>query len=571
MDNRRSGLLRHPLPDMVSSGESRNALDLEPGIFLPRADASALCNTLQLAPQVVFNFASRSFSLTRNMDSSAPLPPPGPNHNTGVLLVAWTPLPFATLVLLARIYGRTVRRNLGWDDGLMVLAWAAYLIDQIFCTINVYRNAFRHIAYIPPEQLPTTLGFFFGSQISAYWSTTLGKTSIALLFPRILERTSLRRKYVLYAHVILLWIITIVTMGVELGSCRPTRALWTPALILSGEAKCLSPEPNYIMTMVFCGKNVAIHVQKPGTHNSIAYSAYLDFFLAAFPISFIYNLRTSIQRRISLCALLGLGVIAGVFAILKTVQVPIYVRSTDITYASWSVYLWTGLELPTVIIAGSVPAAKAVWDRAFRGTPIADNDTANWSVWWQSLWSRLTLSRHSESLTSHDHAPLSVQSGNDILMKRSVIVSGVKGFATPPEEPYSDARWGIYVSSGPHPPRHHLPFIQRQECTTVRAYVHACALFFQYQVQSLTTTHAHLVEWLEVAKVMHISLARAGTLRDLHRATELDPGLTELPAAPSLRSASSPHSMLRRHSLNHSQTTSNVRTAGSDQAPARFA
>lgn len=52
-------------------------------------------------------------------------------------------------------------------------------------------------------------------------------------------------------------------------------------------------------------------------------------------------------------------------------------RSSDPTWASYMLYLWTFLELPLVIIAACIPPSKPLWDFLMKGRPIKPSNNSS--------------------------------------------------------------------------------------------------------------------------------------------------------------------------------------------------
>ena len=88
-----------------------------------------------------------------------------------------------------------------------------------------------------------------------------------------------------------------------------------------------------------------------------------DAVLAFIPASLIYNLHMELKKRVNLCILLGLGVIAAICGIVKTTFLPSLGGHADITWNTYNLIVWAGSELFVLVFCGSVPPLKPLWDR----------------------------------------------------------------------------------------------------------------------------------------------------------------------------------------------------------------
>jgi len=94
------------------------------------------------------------------------------------------------------------------------------------------------------------------------------------------------------------------------------------------------------------------------------YNVLVDTTLALFPILIIWQLQLSTKKKISLLVLLGLGMLAAICAIIKLTYVS-SLFSTDQTWSTYDLDVWSGTELFVVIVCGSIPPSKPLWDRMF--------------------------------------------------------------------------------------------------------------------------------------------------------------------------------------------------------------
>ena len=256
--------------------------------------------------------------------------PPNDNRAPNLLCCFWVPFPFTVAIVATRFYCRGARKDFGYDDWTVLLAWVKRsspfhethgqvltLPSQMLYTVSVAMSTSmelhgggRHAVYIGQSDLLYIGKLQIITQVPAALSAMLGKISVALFIMRISGRTSKWRRWFLSIHITIYTIITIINIAILLGQCRPIQALWDPSIKLSGNAKCLDPSVNTDITLVqSCkiypplGQSLDLLTRIPS-----AFGAYLDFALAILPLSFIVELKIALQKRIVLCLILGLGI-----------------------------------------------------------------------------------------------------------------------------------------------------------------------------------------------------------------------------------------------------------------------
>lgn len=175
----------------------------------------------------------------------------------------------------------------------------------------------------------------------------------------------------------------------------------------------------------------------------IALGAYLDFVLALFPITIVYNMNATIKKRVGVAILLGLGVFAGVCASFKTAQFDMgFTATQDPTYNSYNLFLWTALELPFIIIGGCIPPAKPLWDRIVHGKPVAEGSGEKRKTQDRGWWPLRRSSKRSDDRDDIPHLSGVADASNSILMQKSIGVEHTRIERPPtPEKRYADARW----------------------------------------------------------------------------------------------------------------------------------
>jgi len=206
-------------------------------------------------------------------------------------------------------------------------------------------DAGRHVYYLTTGQLVLSTKYNFLSQPPAIMSLAFGKCSVGFLVLRIVGPNTFWRKWFLHINMALYTTISILTASFTLGQCIPVRALWEL--------------PGSVPTAKCWNKDISVNFG----YSQGSYGVFMDFALALMPMSIFWHLQLKMVQKAALCFFMGLGVFTGVAAIFKTVQLKHLGTSTDITWNSYSLILWSGSEQCLIIICGSVPTLKPLYDK----------------------------------------------------------------------------------------------------------------------------------------------------------------------------------------------------------------
>ncbi|KAI9703026.1 MAG: hypothetical protein M1820_006017 [Bogoriella megaspora] len=261
----------------------------------------------------------------------------GPTINT----IGWTCIAISILFVVLRVYTRLfVTRNLGYDDGLIVIALVLLIATAWMATVAVAAGLGRHIVYLQIDQIEKIAYLAAVMEPIGIFSYTFPKLAVAILIIKLLA-VQKRGKWFLYSIIVVLFATRIIISTLNFARCNPPKSIWNHAI----HGKCWDI-------------NIAINVSIAGG----AWAAFVDFSLAIFPCTVIWNLQMSRSRKICISALMGLGVIATAFAIVKTTKLSVQ-RHPDITWEFSNLLIWTctvvdlmgRVEVTVVIVCACIP------------------------------------------------------------------------------------------------------------------------------------------------------------------------------------------------------------------------
>jgi hypothetical protein len=176
-------------------------------------------------------------------------------------------------------------------------------------------------------------------------SICLVKVSVALLLLRVKQTRTWR--IFLYSTIILLVLTAITSTLFQFLQCQPFSVYWDPSVFLKGGVKCV---PHELIT----GNIVAASVVHVST----------DLIFSFIPITFIRKLHRPRGEKIFLGILMGLGLFASSFAILRTAGANMIYTSRDIFRTTVMPTLWSMLELELALIAATIPTLKSFVQRS---------------------------------------------------------------------------------------------------------------------------------------------------------------------------------------------------------------
>lgn len=223
-----------------------------------------------------------------------------------------------------------------------ILAIANFLLQCTACSYGFGRRA-RFVSR--PNQF-AALRLIFITQVIWYWSVTIVKLSVALLLLRL--KPSRRWKIFLYCTMTLLIVTVVVQTCFQFLQCRPFAIYWDASLFFkNGGVKCI---PRRIIN-----GNII-------TNSTIQVAT--DLVFSFVPITFIRKLHRPRGEKIFLSILMGLGLFASTFAILRTVGLSRFYLEEDFFRMNVMPTLYATLEQQVALIAATIPTLKSFMQRA---------------------------------------------------------------------------------------------------------------------------------------------------------------------------------------------------------------
>ncbi|KAK0749664.1 hypothetical protein B0T18DRAFT_324043 [Schizothecium vesticola] len=261
-----------------------------------------------------------------------------------------------TLTFATRMYQR-VRPvwKVGWDDYFILVGYCLSIIDWAFMLLQQVPQA----GMIPIEQsIHATRYGWIGIGIWGLSMTCL-KVSVALTLLRI-QSKSLPWAIFLYSIIGLQVAYGVLNLIFNLGiACRPLAKAWDFRII---DGYCVPTE-----------------VMRAASNTGSGVNIVTDVLLSLAPAVFLRKLNRPLRERMFICFLMGLGLIASAWSIIKTVQVQKFYDPAlpldDLFPIGISISTYTILEQLTGILAACVPALKGILQSCLGSMGVSLNDS----------------------------------------------------------------------------------------------------------------------------------------------------------------------------------------------------
>ncbi|KAM0800301.1 hypothetical protein BDR22DRAFT_258368 [Usnea florida] len=265
------------------------------------------------------------------------------NRGPAFLIVALLFFAFALMSVLLRLFARVRLLGLtGWDDLLISLAMAFSMITAAFDIVGVDAGFGRHVYYLLPSETTTAIKYIILSEVAFNLSLATSKSSICVFLLSLIKNSlhNKSKRFFLYSTIALLFVTTVISVSLILATCRPTPKIWDPTIPGTCDGYDLQIRFSYFSGTV---------------------AAWVDFSLAAFPISFIKDLQISKTKKVALWSLLSVGVFAGICAVVRTILGSSLSNEADITWALIDEATWAIVETNVSIIVACIPTMKPLY------------------------------------------------------------------------------------------------------------------------------------------------------------------------------------------------------------------
>ncbi|KAL3496302.1 hypothetical protein BJX62DRAFT_193864 [Aspergillus germanicus] len=225
-------------------------------------------------------------------------------------------------------------RAFGWDDGLMVIALALFIVLAILCMIGPLAGIGHKMSEFDTlTSLRDALLVWWLGQMLYLWASAVAKIAIALA----LLRLAVKRVYriMLWTIIAIVIAIGLVFWLVLLFDCQPISYFWERVTLVA-HGKCLSTDVLLIIAYLYSGFTIVC-----------------DFALGILPACLIWGLQMTQRTKAALVGILSLGAIASVAVVIRLPYLKNY-ADVDFLFSTYQIAIWSIMETGLAIIAGSL-------------------------------------------------------------------------------------------------------------------------------------------------------------------------------------------------------------------------
>jgi len=258
------------------------------------------------------------------------------------MAILWAQTCVSIVVVIFRFWARISIRAVGLDDWFMLLTLLLLIIFTSLVTVQALHGGDRHLYYIPANQQPFVSKMSWILQPFIIMAITMSKVSVSFLILRLVGPRPVWPKYTLYMLMVASVMFSTIDIILTFVQCSPVQSLWDASI----PHRCWDP---VIQTRfaLFTG----------------SWLVFMDVVLAVMPIFIFGRLKMNLKKRLGICGLLGGGIFAAVGGSIKTSLLGSLAARSDITWATYDLFIWNGVEVFLLIVCGSIPPLKILWDR----------------------------------------------------------------------------------------------------------------------------------------------------------------------------------------------------------------
>ncbi|WYZ35502.1 hypothetical protein EsH8_X_000149 [Colletotrichum jinshuiense] len=250
----------------------------------------------------------------------------------------------STLFAAARLFVRgKILRKVHLDDYLIVASVICGWTNVGTAIAAVARGNGRHFEFLTQDQKSGAILWTIAGFPAGVMSFGLPKIAVVALLTRILNPSKW--------HAMFLWSMSIFCLFNLIGcvvilfaQCQPSHSQWDFSIV---ERTCWD---KWILVYF------AIY--------SGAFCAFVDLYLAIYPAVVLARLQMSTRKKAALSVALGIGSISSVVAIYKCTRLP-SLASSDFSYDTSDLIIWTIVEGSTMIIAACIPILQPLGELMF--------------------------------------------------------------------------------------------------------------------------------------------------------------------------------------------------------------
>ncbi|RAK80062.1 uncharacterized protein BO72DRAFT_475767 [Aspergillus fijiensis CBS 313.89] len=304
--------------------------------------------------------------------------PSGTDYGPELLISVWTMMAFSILVVASRTASNYKFGNLQLSDAIILLALALLLVAAVLFNLAV-NHGYGNTTSSPGHH-SMVAGFRYSTigYAIVILAATAGRLAMIMYMMALLAARTWDRM-VLWALVPLQVVVNVVSVVLLFAQCSRVVEVFQPG----AQKHCMS-----------------LDVQIDYGYFQGAFNSASDLFLALFPIYIFWWFNWTLRVKLVLISLLSLGVVAMAASLIKTLEYPTILKSTNPRINRVPLLRWMFIEAGIVLITASVPCIRPLvlhWIRKYirkkqtqhhqmDGGPTPNQSTENFAADWKARW-----------------------------------------------------------------------------------------------------------------------------------------------------------------------------------------
>ncbi|KAF2224687.1 hypothetical protein BDZ85DRAFT_82666 [Elsinoe ampelina] len=245
-----------------------------------------------------------------------------------------------------------------WDLFWVVAATLTGILLQLLGLLSTLNGLGRSKTELSQEQIALALKWAWIGIAVGIFSLAFGKLAIIALYLQVANAAGRAERFFLWAMAFIVSAAAVTQTVLLVIQCDPLDRLWDTSIPGQCPGSLLSTRFGY-----FQG----------------AFSAFTDFILALYPITIIWDVKTSKATKLGISVVMAGGLIPFAAAVGRAIHLKILERLDDPTRDLVPLCIWAITEQWAVIFLGCLPPLRSYFARFFRGIASSPHESRSLS------------------------------------------------------------------------------------------------------------------------------------------------------------------------------------------------
>ncbi|KAJ5607054.1 hypothetical protein N7537_003673 [Penicillium hordei] len=262
------------------------------------------------------------------------------NRGPLLLIINGTITGIAAIIVGLRVVSRVfIVKMMGVDDWIMVAAMIFAILNVVVAGLGVTYGTGKHKWDLNKVDVLPAAKIRYVTHIIYTLISGLIKVSICLLYLRVFPNI----RIICLATITFVTAMSVAIILATIFQCSPIDAVYN--------------EQKY--------KHYTCFASIPFWYATAALSLATDIWILLLPLKTVLGLHLRTRKRFVIASLLSLGSFACIASVVRMVYIVKLYQSSDPSWDTFGISIWSGIELAIAIIAASIPATKPLMNKLF--------------------------------------------------------------------------------------------------------------------------------------------------------------------------------------------------------------